>query len=186
MNRKIGIVALVLFVGTVWLANWLVTRYGPVSVGFGLMAPAGVYAAGLAFTLRDLVHRTLGRTAVIGAILVGCALAYFIEANTTIPGGHVSIAVASATAFLCSEFLDLSVYEPLAGRSFLGAMLASNTVGLVVDSMLFLWLAFGSMTFLKGQIVGKAWMTLAAIPVVLLLRRVIDTLAHDAIPEPAS
>jgi len=44
-------------------------------------------------------------------------------------------------------------------------------VGLVVDSVIFLWLAFGSLDFLLGQIVGKAWMVLLSIPFVAYLRR---------------
>ena len=42
---------------------------------------------------------------------------------------------------------------------------------LVVDSIVFLWLAFGSLDFLAGQVVGKAWMVLLSIPFVALLRR---------------
>ena len=44
-------------------------------------------------------------------------------------------------------------------------------VGLVVDSIVFLWLAFGSLEFLAGQVVGKAWMVLLSIPFVVWLRR---------------
>jgi hypothetical protein len=43
--------------------------------------------------------------------------------------------------------------------------------GLVVDSLVFLWLAFGSLDFLLGQILGKSWMVLLAIPLVAFLRR---------------
>jgi hypothetical protein len=35
----------------------------------------------------------------------------------------------------------------------------------------FLWLAFGSLEFLVGQVVGKAWMVGLALPVIALLRR---------------
>lgn len=167
--KRIGIIAAVLFVGTVWFANWLLTRYGVVPIGFGLHAPAGVFAVGLAFTLRDVVHRTLGRVVVFGCILAGCLFAYLIEANAQIPGGHVSIAVASAIAFLVSETADLLVYTPIEKRSFLGAVASSNTVGAVADSALFLWLAFGSLAFIEGQIVGKLMMTAAALPVVMAL-----------------
>lgn len=118
--KRIGIVAAALFIGTVWFSNWLLTRYGVVSFG-PWTAPAGVWAVGLAFTLRDVVHRTLGRTAVVGCILAGCLLAYFIEANATIPGGVVSIAVASAIAFTCSELADLATYERIEESSFVGA-----------------------------------------------------------------
>lgn len=169
--RILGWAALAAFVGTVWLANWLVAKYGPVPVGFGLEAPAGVYAVGLAFTLRDIVHRTLGRTAVIAAVLAGCALAYWVGAAATVPGGYVSIAVASALAFLISETLDLLTYESVQNMSFTGAVVASNVVGAVIDSLLFLTLAFGSLAFLSGQIVGKLWMTVAVLPLVLLGRR---------------
>jgi queuosine precursor transporter len=43
-------------------------------------------------------------------------------------------------------------------------------VGLVVDSVMFLWLAFGSLDFLAGQIIGKMWMALFAMPIVAWLR----------------
>jgi hypothetical protein len=33
------------------------------------------------------------------------------------------------------------------------------------------WLAFGSLDFLAGQIIGKAWMVLLALPLMHLLRR---------------
>ena len=54
-------------------------------------------------------------------------------------------------------------------------MVASSLVGLVVDLVIFLSLAFGSLEFLAGQVVGKAWAVLIAIPLVRLLRRVAPT-----------
>jgi uncharacterized PurR-regulated membrane protein YhhQ (DUF165 family) len=51
------------------------------------------------------------------------------------------------------------------------AVIASSVVGLVVDSIVFLWLAFGSLEFLVGQIIGKLWMVLLAIPFVMYMRR---------------
>lgn len=168
--KRLGIVAAVLFVGTVWFANWLLTKYGVVPIGFGLTAPAGVFAVGLAFTLRDIVHRTLGRAVVAVCIIVGCLLAFFVEASITIPGGYVTIALASAVAFLFSETADLLVYTPIEERSFVGAVAASNIVGAIVDSALFLFLAFGSLHLMEGQVVGKLLMTAAALPVVALLR----------------
>lgn len=172
MNKRVGIVATVLFVGTVWAANWAVKKYGPVPVGFGLEAPAGVYFVGVAFTLRDIIHRTLGRYVVVGAILAGSLLAFFIEANVSIPGGVVSLAVASAIAFLASELADLTVYEPVRERGWLPAVVASNIAGILVDSALFLWLAFGSLAFFRGQVVGKAWMTVAAVLLILAANRI--------------
>lgn len=154
-RRTVGAAILFgLYVGTVVVANWLVDRYGVVPVGFGLLAPAAVYVVGVAFTLRDLLHETVGRWPVLSAILIGAALSYVVSP---------AFAVASGVAFLFSELADFAVYTPLRDRHWIGAVVASNVVGLIVDSVLFLWLAFGSLQFLPGQVVGKAWMTLAAV-----------------------
>ena len=147
---------LVAYVLTIFAANWAISTFGLVPVGFGLMAPAGVYFAGLAFTFRDLTQDALGRRAVIVAILVGAALSGIFSG---------ALALASGVAFLVSELADFAVYTPLRERHWLLAVGLSNTVGLVVDSALFLWLAFGSLDFLLGQVVGKTWMTLLAIAV---------------------
>jgi uncharacterized PurR-regulated membrane protein YhhQ (DUF165 family) len=44
-------------------------------------------------------------------------------------------------------------------------------VGLVADSVLFLWLAFGSLEFLAGQIVGKLLMVVLALPFIHWIRK---------------
>lgn len=144
------------YLGTIVLANALVHWVGPVPVGFGLMAPAGVYAAGLALTLRDLIQDRSGRRAVVWCILGGAALSAGISGR---------LALASGVAFLVSELADFAVYTPLRRRSWLGAIAASNGVGLVLDSVLFLALAFGSLHFLAGQVVGKMWITLVTVAV---------------------
>lgn len=153
---------LVCYLLTIVAANWSIATFGFVPVGFGLLAPAGVYFSGLAFTFRDLAHERFGRWPVIAAIVAGAALSVAIAPP--------QIAMASGLAFLFSELADLAVYEPLRHRHWLGAVAASNVVGLVVDSALFLWLAFGSLQFLLGQVVGKAWMTALAVLVLWVLR----------------
>ena len=149
---------LILYIGTILGANWAITEYGFVGVGFGLPAPAGVFFAGAAFTLRDLAHESLGRRWVMAGIVCGAVLSWWVSSG--------AIAVASGTAFLCSEMVDLAVYEPLRKRRWLTAVFASNVAGFVVDSALFLWIAFGSLDFIEGQLLGKAYMT--AVAVVLL------------------
>lgn len=145
-----------LYLLTIVAANWAIATFGVVPVGFGLMAPAGVYFAGLAFTFRDLLHESLGKSYVVVGILGGTALSALVSPQ---------FALASGAAFLLSESMDFAVYAPLRKRNFLGAVAASNVVGLTLDSVVFLWLAFGSLQYLSGQIVGKAWMTLLAVVV---------------------
>jgi uncharacterized PurR-regulated membrane protein YhhQ (DUF165 family) len=153
---------LVLYIGTIVAANWAIQTFGVVPVGFGLLAPAGVYFAGLAFTFRDLTQDTLGRRWTIGAILAGAALSALVSPQ---------FALASGLAFLVSESLDMAVYTPLRERHWLGAVAASNVVGFMADSALFLLLAFGSLDFLPGQLVGKAMMTVLAVALLWTLRR---------------
>lgn len=159
--KRLGLLSAAAFVGTIIAANWAVQRYGVVPVGFGLMAPAAVYFVGLAFTLRDLVHDHLGRVGVLAAIVVGGAVSALVSP---------AFAVASAVAFLVSELADFAIYAPLRERNWLGAVTLSNVVGMVLDSVVFLWLAFRSFEFLPGQIVGKAWMTLLAVAVLAAVR----------------
>jgi uncharacterized PurR-regulated membrane protein YhhQ (DUF165 family) len=172
-RRKIeGGIFLLLFCLTIPAANWMIGHVGTfcvpngpcvLPVAPGLMAPSGVLMIGAALVLRDLVQRRLGVEYGLAAIVAGAAL----SAGLAPP----SLVIASATAFLLSEAADFAVYTPLARRRLVLAVLASSTIGLVVDSLVFLWLAFGSLDFLGGQIVGKAWMVLLSIPLVAYLRR---------------
>lgn len=166
------------FIACIPAANWMIGHVGTVCVphgpclvpvlpwgpgGHALMAPSGVLLIGLALVLRDLVQRRLGRSVALTAIVAGAALSGAVAPPPLI--------VASATAFLLSELADFAVYTPLQARGLVMAVLASSVVGLVVDSILFLWLAFGSLDFLAGQIVGKLLMVVLALPVVHWIRK---------------
>jgi uncharacterized PurR-regulated membrane protein YhhQ (DUF165 family) len=167
-----GIVFLIAFGLTIPAANWLIGHVGTscvpngpclIPVAPGVMAPSGVLMIGVALVLRDLVQRRLGIAFSAGAVVVGAVLSAAIA--------PAALALASGIAFLMSEFADLAVYTPLARRRLVAAVAASGAVGLVVDSIVFLWLAFGSLEFLLGQVIGKSWMLLLSIPFVLYLRR---------------
>jgi uncharacterized PurR-regulated membrane protein YhhQ (DUF165 family) len=151
------------FAGTVLAANAALEEFGFVSVGFGLTAPAGVFFAGLGFTLRDLLHEQGGRKWVFVAIAVGAVLSWWIDPV---------FALASATAFTVAELVDYSIYVPLRRKSWLGAVTVSNIGGLTVDSILFLYMAFGSLAFIEGQLLGKAYMTLAFVIPLWIYKRV--------------
>lgn len=190
MNRALKIAAALGFLGTILAANYVTTQYGMVPVGFGLMATAGTYFAGLAFVLRDAVHDSLdapsdraarwlwhrgirlmpGRFAdliVFAAmallILVGAGLSFAISAP--------AIAAASATAFFLSELADFIVYAPLRHRGYVRAAVASNLVGSVVDTVVFLTIArFPLKQAFAGQLVGKTVITLAVVAMVAGVR----------------
>ena len=162
---------LVLFCLTIPAANWMIGHFGAqcrggvctIPVAPGVPAPSGVVMVGAALVLRDLVQRRLGPAYGVGAILVGAAISAALA--------PAALVVASAVAFLLSEFADFAVYTPLARRRLVAAVAASSIVGLVVDSLVFLYLAFGSLAFLPGQVIGKLWMVLFALPFIAYLRR---------------
>lgn len=165
-------ILLAAYIACIPAANWLIGNVGTicvpngpclVPVGFGLTAPTGVMMIGLALVLRDLVQRDLGRVVAVSAIIVGAILSAAVAPP--------ALVIASGAAFLLSELADFAVYTPLQKRGFILAVAASSVVGLIVDSILFLWLAFGSLDYLAGQIVGKTWMVLVAVLVLFIIRQ---------------
>jgi uncharacterized PurR-regulated membrane protein YhhQ (DUF165 family) len=171
-SSALGFVALTGYVATIVLANFFLGHvglcpppgeFGPcvLPVGFGLYAPSGVLWVGVALFLRDVVQDELGRRWTVAGILTGALLSYFVESP--------ALALASGAAFLLSESADFLVYTPLRERHLLWqGVLASGVVGSLVDSVVFLWLAFGSLAFLAGQFVGKTEITLLCAALVWL------------------
>ena len=158
-TRRWTVAAVVLFAGyaaTIAGANWATTLYPAVAVA-GLHVPAGALFAGLAFTVRDLLQDAVGTGTTLLAIALGTVLSGLVA--------EPRIALASAAAFAVSELVDLAVYTPLRRRSRLTAVGLSNAVGLLADSLLFLPLAFGSLTYLTGQLAGKTITTVLAVAV---------------------
>jgi queuosine precursor transporter len=177
-RKAAGLAYFLAFMACIPLANWMIGHIGtscapngpcviPVfpwsPQGGPIMAPSGVSMIGIALVLRDLVQRRLGRVAALMAIVAGAALSAAIAPP--------ELVLASTTAFLLSELADLAVFTPLQKRGLVLAVLASSVVGLIADSLLFLYLAFGSLDFLEGQVVGKTWMVLLALPFVHWIRK---------------
>lgn len=159
--RIVGYAAAVGVAASVVLSNWLTTRYGFVPVGFGQETTAGTLAAGAALALRDAVQDALGKTGMLVAVFIATTLSYFVS--------DPSIALASATAFLLAELLNFLIYTPLRNHSRLGdrrwaaAVTSSSIAGAVVDTVVFLGIAFGAAAIwpaLIGQLIGKAWATM--------------------------
>lgn len=158
MNKRvISAVIAVAYIGGIVAANYVTTQYGLVPMGFGLTATAGTFFAGLALALRDVGQDFIGRLGVAGLILTGCVISYFVAAPF--------IAIASASAFLVSEFLDMAAYSPIRRRTSAGtrtwilAVAISGLLGAIADSLVFLSIAGFPVTpvAILGQLVGKSW-----------------------------
>ncbi len=159
MNR----IAIAAFLVCILAANYVTTEYGMLPVGFGLVATAGTYFAGLTFVLRDSIQDAYGKRATLALIAVGAALSYLVS--------DPFIALASGVAFLAAETADLAIYTPLRKRGYLRAAIASNVVGALVDTVLFLWVAgFPIADAIAGQMVGKVAVTAIVWAAVLIYR----------------
>lgn len=162
LRTSIGVVAGLLVIGALLAANWVTTDYGFIPVGFGFEATAGTFFAGITLASRDAVQDVFGRLAVLVLIVVGTAVSFILA--------EPAIAVASAAAFGLAELFDFLVYTPIRERATFGdrrwavAVVASNIVGALTDTVVFLGIAFGLDAIgpaLLGQMVGKSWATLA-------------------------
>jgi len=176
MKRIAGAALLAIYVGSIWAANWLTTRYGliPAWPGAAITCTAGTFAVGGAIMTRDFLQDALGRLVVLSAIATGAFLSY-----TT--SSHV-IAVASGVTFLLGETLEFAVYTPLRRRARWGSsrwarvVVVANLTGMLADTLLFLWLAGFPVTaaVLAGQLTGKAYITVACVLAGVIIRAVLQ------------
>jgi queuosine precursor transporter len=172
MHKKLqGYVCFAFYIACIPLANWLIGHVGTfcvpdgpcmIPVWPGIAAPSGVLAIGAALVLRDLVQRRLGVAFSLAAIVIGALISWAVSPT--------ALVVASVLAFVFSETADALVFTPLQKRGLLLAVAVSALAGILVDSVLFLQLAFHSLDFLSGQIIGKVWAVLAAMPIIQFIR----------------
>ncbi|MFD4639406.1 VUT family protein [Lentzea sp. NPDC058436] len=177
MTRLILLLTVAAYVGTVLLANIVTSQFGLIAAGFGLLVPAGTYTAALALSLRDAVQEFAGRSWVWVGIATGTILSVLVADGR--------IALASGAAFALSEFLDMVVYTRLRERSWRLALVSSNAVGSVADTVLFLWLSgFGlTVTAVAGQVLVKAvWVTGVCLLLGELMRRIAVTYRKNTLP----
>lgn len=164
LNRTLSaVLAGAAFLGCIVAANVATSQLGLVPVGFGLMATAGTWLAGLTFVLRDLLDDLGGRVAVLAAVAAGAVLSLLLA--------NPAIAVASVAAFTVSELVDYGVYRPLRRHGYVRAAVASNLTGSLVDTLVFLTIAgFPVLTALPGQMLAKAAVTGGIVLLVVIAR----------------
>lgn len=150
-----------IFLSCIPLANWLIQNVGSVCVPNGpclipvfpgVMAPSGVLVIGLALATRDAVQERFGKGLVASLVVVGAMLSFAFS--------PAQIAVASAAAFFVSEMVDFAVYTWLRLKSQASAILLSGFFGSVLDSLLFSWVAFGTLKWSVGLVVAKMYASL--------------------------
>ena len=176
MKKLIIVICFSLFILTIPAANYMLLHVGticnpnspciiPVWFSPLIYAPSGVVFAGLAFVLRDILQRLSSLSISLLAVILGTIINYIYL--------DPILAIAGATAYALSEITDTYIYSYLQKYNLLIAILISSSAGLLIDSLIFLHLAFHSFNFLAGQIIGKLLMVLISIPIVALSRKLI-------------
>lgn len=177
-RRALGWVCLAGFLVTIPLANYAIRHWGTPSPFPGgphtidvlwWTVPSGTAFIGLSFVLRDVAQYLLGRKWAWIAIAVGALLSWWLADAT--------IAIASAVAFFWSESTDALIFTPLANRGqFALGVWLSGVLASVVDSFLFLWIAFGWGAAVDGWFdlfAVKTLFVLVASPIAFLVRRAV-------------
>ncbi len=100
----------------------------------------GAFSYPVAFLITDLTNRALGPKRARKVVYVGFALAVLLSLYLADP----RIAIASGSAFLIAQLLDISIFDRLRRQAWWLAPVASSTIASALDTIIFFWLAFAA------------------------------------------
>lgn len=100
----------------------------------------GAFTYPAAFLVTDLTNRRFGPQAARSVVLIGFAIAVGLSIWLATP----RIAIASGTAFLVAQLLDVTIFDRLRRASWWKAPFVSSMIGSVVDTLLFFGIAFAA------------------------------------------
>lgn len=123
--------------GVVALSNFAV-QYPVEAFGLGDYLTWGALTYPLAFLVNDLTNRRFGPVRTRRVVYVGFAVALVLSAVLATP----RIALASGTAFVAGQLLDITVFNWLRRRTWWRAPLAGSLLGSALDTAIFFTLAF--------------------------------------------
>lgn len=162
----------------------------------GMSIDSGTFVYPLTFTLRDLVHKTIGkagaRALIVSAAVINVVMAGLFWLVAQLPadpsvGPQAEFAAvlapvwrivfASIAAEVIAELVDTEVYDAWVKRMGTNhqwaRVLVSNAASVPLDSLLFCWLAFGGVypvavvwSIVLANIVIKGATTLISIPLI--------------------
>jgi len=107
-------------------------------VNIGDILTWGAFTYPVAFFVTDLTNRVFGPAKARMVVLAGFAIAVALSIWLASP----RIAIASGTAFLLAQLLDVSVFNALRDGRWWRAPLLSSLIGSALDTLIFFALAF--------------------------------------------
>lgn len=100
----------------------------------------GAFTYPIAFLVTDLTNRYFGPNGARGVVLVGFGIAVVWSIFLASP----RIAIASGSAFLLAQFLDVSIFHRMRAGVWWQGPLISSFLGSVLDTLIFFGLAFAA------------------------------------------
>lgn len=177
---RIAVVVVSAYIAAQMIADIASLKIGVVA---GLAVDMGTFIYPITFTLRDLVHKVLGKrnaqTLIVCAALVNLSMVLYLMWSAGVPSDPNSfggpefslvfaplwrIVVASIVAELVSELLDTEVYHwfvtKITRRWQWLRVLVSNSISVPIDNVIFVLIAFSPIAFLGAPLVDSwqvAW-----------------------------
>jgi uncharacterized integral membrane protein (TIGR00697 family) len=166
----------------------------------GYSIDAGTFVYPFTFTLRDLVHKTAGvkaaRALIITAAVLNLVMAGLFWMTARLPAdlavgpqsefGMVlspvwRIVFASIVAEVIAELIDTEGYRlwvrKVTSRYQWARVLVSNSISIPVDSLIFVWIAFGGAmpsavvwSIFASNVIIKGLTTLVSLPGIYLVK----------------
>ena len=199
-DKPISAAAIVVI--SVYIAAQLLSDIGSLKIAWiaGFSIDAGTFVYPLTFTIRDLVHKQLGkaaaRTIIVLAAVINLFMAVFFQFAAWLPqdpswglgkefetilGPVWRIVIASILAEVVSELIDTEVYHlwvTRITRKFQWArVLTSNAVSTPIDSLIFCWGAFGLAlppstvwSIFLANVIIKGLVTVVSLPAIYLVK----------------
>ncbi|WP_455480662.1 VUT family protein [Bartonella sp. B12(2025)] len=119
---------------------------------FGLneLLTYGAFTYPIAFLINDLTNRFYGPAAARCVVYAGFFAGFFVSWILVTP----RLAIASSSAFLFGQILDIAVFSPLRRKAWWKAPLAAALVSSALDTVVFFALAFSSSFAFIDQMAG--------------------------------
>lgn len=166
----------------------------------GFSIDAGTFVYPFTFTLRDLVHKTAGiksaRALIVTAAVLNLVMAGLFWLTAILPAdlavgpqdafGRVlspiwRIVFASIIAEVVAELIDTEGYrfwvERVTRRYQWARVLVSNSISIPVDSLIFVWIAFGGTmpgavvwSIFASNVIVKGLTTMVSLPGIYLVK----------------
>lgn len=172
---RVAVVVVAAYIAAQMLSDIASLKIGQVA---GFAVDMGTFIYPITFTLRDVVHKVLGKRnaqlLIIAAAVVNLFMVLYLTWAASVPSDPESfggpefsmifaplwrIVVASIVAEVVSELLDTEVYHwfvtKVTRQSQWLRVLVSNAVSVPVDNVLFALIAFAPFTFLGTE--GLPW-----------------------------